>query len=232
MRLPYELIFIFYIVTKIKRQTFLTYNNSTLINLNVYDLTLFYNNIEYFNKDDEWNQNLFWYYNYQQYFLSAILNIPVYLKYINIKKIIPSQTLKYLSYSVSTINWKRFHIIHGNEILEMIFLSLWVKNLNILIKWIRKYFEKHHLKKHKKLFSLLSFLFGKLIWEYNLYFRLKGLRVAVRGKFGKAGSVRKSRRYIKRGKCSYSSKKLALTHATKFIRTLTGTFSYKMELFY
>lgn len=97
---------------------------------------------------------------------------------------------------------------------------------------MRKHFEKTNLKKHRKLFLLLNLLLGKFIWNYNIFLNLQGLRVALIGKFGKAGSVRKSRRYIRRGKCSYTTKKIALINQTNIIRTLTGVFSIKFEVFY
>lgn len=98
--------------------------------------------------------------------------------------------------------------------------------------WMRKYFESTNLKKHRKLFLLLNLLLGKFIWNYNLFLSLQGLRVSLVGKFGKAGSVRKTRRYIKRGKCSYTTKKIALVSQTNLIKTLTGVFSIKFEVFY
>lgn len=97
---------------------------------------------------------------------------------------------------------------------------------------MRKYFEKTNLKKHRKLFLLLNLLLGRFVWSYNLFLQLKGLRIILRGKFGKAGSVRKTRKYIKRGKCSYTTKKIALINQTNLIRTLTGVFSIKFEVFF
>lgn len=70
------------------------------------------------------------------------------------------------------------------------------------------------------------------MWGNNLFLQLKGMRVVLRGKFGKAGSVRKIRRYIRRGKCSYTTKKIALINQTNVIKTLTGVFSIKFEVFY
>lgn len=58
------------------------------------------------------------------------------------------------------------------------------------------------------------------------------MRVILRGKFGKAGSVRKTRKYIKRGKCSYTAKKIGLVSQTNVIRTLTGVFAIKFEVFF
>lgn len=102
----------------------------------------------------------------------------------------------------------------------------------MFMRWVHKFFEDNDLKKHKKLVLLLDSLLGRLIWGFNLFLKLKGLRLLVKGKFGKAGSVRKSRRYIRKGKCSSTSKNIAMTSQTKVIRTLTGVFSIKLEIFY
>ena len=100
------------------------------------------------------------------------------------------------------------------------------------MKWLQKFFESRDLKKHRKVVILLGILLGKFAWGFNIFTKLKGLRVSIIGKFGKAGSVRKSRKYIKRGKCSFTSKKIAMVTQTKIIRTITGVFSVKLELFY
>lgn len=66
-------------------------------------------------------------------------------------------------HSVKLIRWKRFYIIHSNEIVEVLFLSLWLKNIKLFMDWMRKYFEKTNLKKHRKLFLLLNVLLGRLV---------------------------------------------------------------------
>lgn len=178
------------------------------------------------------NTNMFFYFLYQQQYFSSIYKTPVLLKNINSVDIIPYSTLKYLINSVKHIKWKRYFIMHGNEIVELLFISLWLKNLKLFMDWMKKHFEKTNLKKHRKLFLLLNLLLGKFIWNYNIFLNLQGLRVSLIGKFGKAGSVRKTRRYIRRGKCSYTTKKIALINQTNVIRTLTGVFSIKMEVFF
>ncbi len=183
-------------------------------------------------KKNEFDMFNFYILIYKKYYLGKILRTPIYFKSFNIQDIIPQELLSYMMYSVKSIKWKKFYIIHSNEIIEMLFLCLWLKNINLFIRWIRRYFEKNNLKKHKKLFLLFKYLLGNFIWNYNIFFRLRGVRFILRGKFGKAGSVRKSRKYIKRGKCSYSSKNLALVHRSTVIRTTTGTFSIKLEIFF
>lgn len=176
--------------------------------------------------------NVFWEALYKNCYMSQLLLVQVYSKSINLQEVIPTSLLDFLLYSMRCVRWKTYYIKHGNEILELLFLSIWFRNLNLFMKWMRKYFEKINLKKHRKLFLLLNFLLGKFIWNFNLFLNLSGVRVALRGKFAKAGSVRKIRKYIKHGKCSYTSKKLATVNNTNTIRTTTGVFSIKMELFF
>ena len=183
-------------------------------------------------KKNYFSMENFWIQLYQQQYMSLLLKLPVSFKYINSQTIIKKSLLAYMMHSVKLVNWKKYYIIHSNEIIEVLFISLWIKNLTLFMKWMRKYFEKMNLKKHRKLFLLLNFLLGKLVWNYNMFLNLKGLRISLRGKFGKAGSVRKTRKYIKKGKCSYTSKNIALTSQTNVIRTLTGVFSIRMEVFF
>ena len=164
--------------------------------------------------------------------MSQLLLTSTCLISVNAQEVIPTPLLDYLLYSLKCVRWKSYYIKHGNEILELLFLSLWFRNLTLFMKWVRKYFEKTNLKKHKKLFLLLKFLLGKFVWNFNLFLNLKGIRLILRGKFAKAGSVRKIRKYIKHGKCSYTSKKLASVNETNIIRTTTGTFAIKLEIFF
>lgn len=173
-----------------------------------------------------------WFFLYYQQYLSTIFNFPITFKVFNSRDVVPKSLIHYVVHSVKLVKWKRYYILHSNEIIETLFLCLWLKNIKLFMEWMRKYFEKTNLKKHRKLFLLLNMLLGKLVWNYNIFLQLKGLRVILRGKFGKAGSVRKTRRYIRRGKCSYTAKNIALIHQTNVIRTLTGVFSIKFEVFF
>lgn len=184
------------------------------------------------NKKQEMDMYNFWVYQYKQIYLGNLIKAPVVMKTINTQKIIPRSLLAYMIYSVKHVYWKKYYIMHSNEIIEILFLSLWLRDLTLFMEWMRKYFEKNNLKKHRKLFLLFNFLLGKLIWNYNIFLRLRGLRLVLRGKFGRAGSVRKTRKYIRRGKCSYTSKNIALVNQTTVIRTITGVFSLKLEVFF
>ncbi len=182
--------------------------------------------------NNNFNKFIYWFYFHQNFFYSNLFKKTTSLRHINSRDVIPSSLLPYIVFSSKTINWRRHKIIHSNEIIELLFVSLWLKNLNLFMKWLQKFFESRDLKKHRKVVILLGILLGKFAWGFNIFTKLKGLRVSIIGKFGKAGSVRKSRKYIKRGKCTFTSKKIAMVTQTKIIRTITGVFSVKLELFY
>ena len=183
-------------------------------------------------RKNEFNPYTFWFFLYQEHYFSLLYKTPMTLKNINALEVVPRSLLVYMINSVKHVRWKKYNIMHSNEIIEILFLSLWLKNLKLFMDWMRKYFERTNLKKHRKLFLLLNLLLGRFVWSYNLFLQLKGLRLVLRGKFGKAGSVRKTRKYIRRGKCSYTTKKIALINQTNLIRTLTGVFSIKFEVFF
>ncbi len=182
--------------------------------------------------NNNFNKFVYWFYFHQNFFYYNLFKKATSLRHINSRDVIPSSLIPYIVFSSKTINWRRHKIIHSNEIIELLFVSLWLKNLNLFMKWLQKFFESRDLKKHRKVVILLGILLGKFAWGFNIFTKLKGLRVSIIGKFGKAGSVRKSRKYIKRGKCSFTSKKIAMVTQTKIIRTITGVFSVKLELFY
>lgn len=225
---------------KIVRVCYLRKHNSLPININNKNIKnnflkklLLKSNIYSLNTKYISNLNYpFWIFLHENFFFTKFFKTKTTLQHINVQSLIPQGILPYIMYSTKAINWRRYRIIHSNEIIEILFLSLWLKNSNMFMRWVRYFFEKNDLKKHKKLFLLLDSLLGKVIWNFNLFLKLKGLKLSMRGKFGKAGSVRKTRRYIKKGKCTSTSKNIAMFSQTKVIRTLTGVYSLKLELFY
>lgn len=202
------------------------YRLNLIKNLNLFPKTLYSNKFRLIEPSN------FWFFLYHQHYFSTVFKLPVTFKTFNSRDVVPKSLIFYIVHSVKLIKWKRYYITHSNEIIETLFLCLWLKNIKLFMEWMRKYFEKTNLKKHRKLFLLLNLLLGKLVWNYNIFLQLKGLRVILRGKFGKAGSVRKTRKYIRRGKCSYTAKNIALINQTNIIRTLTGVFSIKFEVFF
>lgn len=61
---------------------------------------------------------------------------------------------------------------------------------------------------------------------------VKGVNLSLKGKFAKAGSVRKSRRYIISGQSSRTSKQLGVYSKKLVIRTVTGVLGLKLSIFF
>lgn len=72
----------------------------------------------------EFSVHTFLFFLYQQQYFSTIYKTPVVLKNINALDVVPYSTLKYLINSVRHIRWKRYFIMHSNEIIEILFISL------------------------------------------------------------------------------------------------------------
>ena len=81
----------------------------------------------------EMSVHTFLFFLYQQHYFSTIYKTPVVLKNINALDVVPYSTLKYLINSVRHIKWKRYFIMHSNEIIEILFISLWLKNLKLFM---------------------------------------------------------------------------------------------------
>jgi hypothetical protein len=169
---------------------------------------------------------------YQNLFLQKLINIPTQIKNFNLSNFLPKELLCVLMYGLKHIKWWKYEIKHSNQLIELLLISIQFKNLNLVMRWIKSYFEKRVLKKHKKLFIFLKYLFLTLIWKFQFFFNIKGVRLYLKGKIGKAGSVRKSKKMVQRGKVSYTTKSLALISEKIVIRTLTGTMGLKLELFF
>ena len=142
------------------------------------------------------------------------------------------ELLAVIMFRLKHIRWGKYNIKHINQVIELLLLSVQLKNLNLLAIWIKKYFESNNLKKHKKLYHLLKYLLIKFIWRFNIYLQVRGVRLKTKGKFAKAGSVRKVRKCMQRGVCSYTTKSLALISRKIIIRTSTGTLGMSLELFF
>jgi hypothetical protein len=225
-------IFMFFRVLARKKSKTPTKLNTTIIPKHKVPLWFFHINSSETYAARQSDKLKLWIHLQQAQQLTQLFMVKILPKFINTPTVIPTYLLPYLIFSAKSIKWKRFYIIHSNEILEKLYLSLWLKNLTLFMQWLKHYFEKRDLKKHKKLFLLLITILGKLIWGYNSFLQLRGLRVTLRGKFGKAGSVRKTRKYIKRGRYSYTSKNIAFISQAVVIKTKTGVFSIKLEVFF
>lgn len=208
-----------------------TSHKNIILNYN-YSINFFMFNLKNINNNSNIQLLNFWFLLYKQILFSKLIQLPSNIKTISTINILPVSLLSYIMFTLKNIQWKRYYLIFGNEIIEMLLISLYIKNTKLFSKWLKKYFEKVNLKKHKKLFLFIRLLLYKLIWNYNTFLLLKGVKLSLKGKFAKAGSIRKTRKYIRVGKISYTQKNLSLFIYKTIIRTATGVFNLKLEIFY
>lgn len=60
----------------------------------------------------------------EQVYYSVFFRNKTFIKHINVQEVIPKFLLPYIMYTTKTVNWRRYKIIHSNEIIEILFLSL------------------------------------------------------------------------------------------------------------
>lgn len=174
----------------------------------------------------------YWFLFYTQIYYQSLMHTPVSLVNINTRNLMPQHFLLHVLATLKSVKWRVYYLPSGIKFVEMLFIAMITKNTTILMRWIRFYFEKTNLKKHKRLFLFLKLILSRLIWNYNNYFSLRGVHLSLRGKFARTGSVRKSRRYIICGKVSRTSKNIAIYSKKTTIRTLTGVMGLKLSLFF
>jgi predicted membrane-bound dolichyl-phosphate-mannose-protein mannosyltransferase len=66
----------------------------------------------------------YYFFLFNQLFFSQLLKTPCTLMSFNSRDIIPKNLIYYAVHSAKLIRWKKFNIIHSNEIMETLFLCL------------------------------------------------------------------------------------------------------------
>ncbi len=95
-------------------------------------------------------------------------------------------------------------LISIREALEIIIISFINQDLQILLRFLKRKFEKSHFKKHKKIISILF----HLIKQNPILFKLtpvKGFSFDIRGKVGASGNAKKRHVFFSFGKISTTS---------------------------
>jgi len=224
----------FFFITNIQLENTKVISNlkASGINSNIVDLTICRLKSHSINKLTNNNLFLSFFLIYQNLFIQKLLSIPTQSKNVNVSNLFSSELLAFLMFNLRHVKWWKYGIKHNNQLVELILICVQLKNLNLFTKWIKKYFEFNSLKKHKKLFLIFNYILLKLIWKFNLSLNIRGIRLILKGKFSKAGSVRKTKKTVKKGKISYTNKALALVKEKIIIRTITGTLGISLELFF
>lgn len=218
------------------KNNFYSYSNYSIKNINIY-FNLFFNSYS--------NDNYFKLQQNQNKFLASLSNffLRKFIEQFSNKKcyiVFNSYDIVFLEINSMYISlYKRLKKIQmfnrsGNflkELLEIVILVLYSKDLRLLNNWIVKVSERMHFKLHKKFFYLIKMVFYKYFFLYFKYFGCLGFFLKVKGKIGLGGNSKK-RNIIKIGKFSLTSKKLKIKFEQGQIRSYSGTLGIEFLLSY
>jgi hypothetical protein len=117
------------------------------------------------------------------------------------------------------------------EFIEVLFLSFYTKDVNLLKNWIIKILEKMHFKMHKKFFYILKVIILKYYYYFN-FLGCLGFCLRVRGKISLGGGSKTRSFWIKVGNFSLSKKKLKINYSLDNVRTFSGILGLEIILSY
>ena len=129
-------------------------------------------------------------------------------------------------------NFKFNKFFYFNEVLEIIWISFFNKDLFFIKNWIIKIIGIIDINNHKKFFII----FQEIIFDnFNLFFdvlKIKGFYFCVKGKIGFTGNAKKKIFFFKKGKFKLSSKKLKIDNQIFNIKTDSGSLGFNIILSY
>lgn len=117
------------------------------------------------------------------------------------------------------------------EMLEVIWLSFFYKDLSFLIEWFIKTMERIPFKNHRKLLSVFKFI---IVNYFSIFSKknIKGFFFDIRGKVGVSGNAKKRHFSFYKGKYSKTTKNSRFDYQYNIIRTFTGALGVTMVLYY
>ena len=208
--------------------------NLNIIKLFKNDTLLLNNNTNYNLRNTEISINNYNYFKFKCliFNLSYFWNKKISLNVLNFKNIInkkyillESNILKY-NFPIS----KKY--IHTGTLVELLLLSLKIKDLEFITKWLRRLLERHDFKNHKKYIQLIKFLICERVVLYKNYLKIKGVYLKISGKVGVGGSSKKRKNYSIFGEVSNSNKDLKQTRSEFIISTKSGILGIKFIIYY
>lgn len=123
---------------------------------------------------------------------------------------------------------KHFYL---QEIIEIIYIALYNRDIQIISRWIKKIMEKIHLKKHKKFIKVIHNIFKNNL-ELLKITNIIGISMDIRGKLASAGNSKKRHYSFQVGSTALTSKNHDLSLHQINIRTTTGVLGLTILLSY
>lgn len=131
-------------------------------------------------------------------------------------------------YSGLPVNNKKFM----SEAVNVFCISMRTKDPKFIFDFLFKYFNTMHFRMQ---FRFISFLKGFIKHNFSLFkdfYRIRGLRILIKGKIGKTGSVRKKKILLSFGRAGYANLRLRMDESVGPMFTPTGVIGARIIITY
>ena len=131
----------------------------------------------------------------------------------------------------------RFHYKIGTgffikEAVQVVLLSLSLKDPVLLMGWLTKIMEKVQFFKHKNYIMFFKSIFNDLNQGILRRMGIRGLYFDIRGKLAVKGDSKKRHILLRYGECTFSQKSIKISPAYGVVHTFTGVLGVTFILFY
>ena len=108
------------------------------------------------------------------------------------------------------------------EMYQILWISLYTRNLEFFGIWLKNLMEKIHLKKHRKMIKVIFSTLKKNKKIFLQYSNSGGISIDIRGKLGVTGNAKKRHYAFTVGSVSITTKRKAMYYYFNTVRTDTG----------
>lgn len=128
----------------------------------------------------------------------------------------------------SPIKGKKFYI----EFVNIFCISLYTKDPKFIFDFLFKHFNEMHFKLQFKFVSFIKSFIKYNFSFFKEFYSIRGLRIIVKGKIGKTGSVRKKKLILTAGSYCYSNLRLRMDEFVGPMFTPTGVIGARVIITY
>lgn len=154
-----------------------------------------------------------------------------FLKFVRLMKLKKFKLLKHQTRKLflnSPIHDKDFMV----ELVSVVCMSIMSKDSKFLFDFLFKYFNTMHFRIQFRFISFLKNFLRKNFFFFTYYYKLRGIRIILKGKIGKTGSVRKKKVILSFGKYGYSNLHLRMDEYSGPMFTPTGVIGARVIITY
>lgn len=169
---------------------------------------------------------------FNAYYLSHIYKTNLFEKNINAVYLLPKNLMKRVLFKTRHKHYKRFNIKYFNEVVYMFLISVWLKNIKSICKFIKNKLDNVHFKRHRRYILFFFKIIKRFVVPNFKTLQVCGLTMEFRGKVGRGGNSRKRVVFLRKGYYSLSNKMLCLQKNSWDVWTKTGSVGCSFQLFY